>query len=321
MKKKKLKIILVMIVVVLLIAFVGISYFIGMQVFENSTQLVTNEETTGVKDSFWEKFQMDYDKFIEKYRVEKIRVESSFDGHIIPGDYIYAQNVEGKDHDTVILVHGLGGNRYSNYPLAEYFLEKGYNVLTYDQRSSGENTAKYTTFGYWEKYDVRDMTDYVVKNAPEKKIGLWGTSFGGASIGLAMTDGELDGKVDFAVLDCPVSSMEDMIAAQMKDMEIGIPVEYMAACGNIVNRQKLGFSYEDADVPAAIKDTKVPVLVINSEADTLTPYYMGKDIYEAMGQKTKQIWSVNDSDHADVWLDYNKEYREHLDAFIAENKR
>lgn len=321
MKKKRLKIILIIIVAVLLIAFVGISYFIGMQVFENSTQLVTNEETTGVKDSFWEKFQMDYDKFIEKYRVEKIRVESSFDGHIIPGDYIYAQNVEGKDHDTVILVHGLGGNRYSNYPLAEYFLEKGYNVLTYDQRSSGENTAKYTTFGYWEKYDVRDMTDYVVKNAPEKKIGLWGTSFGGASIGLAMTDGELDGKVDFAVLDCPVSSMEDMIAAQMKDMEIGIPVEYMAACGNIVNRQKLGFSYEDADVPAAIKDTKVPVLVINSEADTLTPYYMGKDIYEAMGQKTKQIWSVNDSDHADVWLDYNKEYREHLDAFIAENKR
>lgn len=321
MKKKKLKIILVMIVVVLLIAFVGISYFIGMQVFENSTQLVTNEETTGVKDSFWEKFQMDYDKFIEKYRVEKIRVESSFDGHIIPGDYIYAQNVEGKDHDTVILVHGLGGNRYSNYPLAEYFLEKGYNVLTYDQRSSGENTAKYTTFGYWEKYDVRDMTDYVVKNAPEKKIGLWGTSFGGASIGLAMTDGELDGKVDFAVLDCPVSSMEDMIVAQMKDMEIGIPVEYMAACGNIVNRQKLGFSYEDADVPAAIKDTKVPVLVINSKADTLTPYYMGKDIYEAMGQKTKQIWSVKDSDHADVWLDYNKEYREHMDAFIAENKR
>lgn len=321
MKKRRLKIILVMIVVVLLIAFVGISYFIGMQVFENSTQLVTNEETTGVKDSFWEKFQMDYDKFIEKYRVEKIKVESSFDGHIIPGDYIYAQNVEGKDHDTVILVHGLGGNRYSNYPLAEYFLEKGYNVLTYDQRSSGENTAKYTTFGYWEKYDVRDMTDYVVKNAPEKKIGLWGTSFGGASIGLAMTGGELDGKVDFAVLDCPVSSMEDMIAAQMKDMEIGIPVEYMAACGNIVNRQKLGFSYEDADVPAAIKDTKVPVLVINSEADTLTPYYMGKDIYEAMGQKTKQIWSVKDSEHADVWLDYNKDYREHMDAFIAESKR
>lgn len=320
MKKKKLKIILVMIVVVLLIAFAGISYFIGMQVFENSTQLVTNEETTGVKDSFWEKFQMDYDKFIEKYRAEKITVESSYDGHIIPGDYIYAQNVEGKDHDTVILVHGLGGNRYSNYPLAEYFLEKGYNVLTYDQRSSGENTAKYTTFGYWEKYDVRDMTNYVVKNAPEKKIGLWGTSFGGASIGLAMTDGELDGKVDFAVLDCPVSSMEDMIAAQMKDMKIGIPVEYMAACGNIVNRQKLGFSYEEADVPASIKDTKVPVLVINSEADTLTPYYMGKDIYEAMEQKTKQIWSVKDSDHADVWLDYNKEYREHMDAFIAESK-
>ena len=25
-------------------------------------------------------------------------------------------------------------NRYSNYPLAEFFLEEGYNVITYDQK-------------------------------------------------------------------------------------------------------------------------------------------------------------------------------------------
>lgn len=48
----------------------------------------------------------------------------------------------------VSLVYGLGGNRYTNYPIEEMFLQKGYNVLTYDQRSSNENTAQYTTFGY-----------------------------------------------------------------------------------------------------------------------------------------------------------------------------
>lgn len=44
---------------------------------------------------------------------------------MIPADYIYALGEEGdKNNPTVILVHGLGGNRYTNYPLAEMFCRK-----------------------------------------------------------------------------------------------------------------------------------------------------------------------------------------------------
>lgn len=140
MKKRK-KILLVIFIVVLLL-FLGMSYFIGTQVFMGSTQLVTCEDTSKVKDSFWERYNMDYDVFCSTYTIEKIEITSTFDGHMIPADYIYALGEEGnKDNLTVILVHGLGGNRYTNYPLAEMFLQKGYNVLTYDQRSSNENTA------------------------------------------------------------------------------------------------------------------------------------------------------------------------------------
>ena len=110
------------------------SWFIGEQVFISSTQLVTNEETSGVKESFWKTFGIDYDKFKSTYKIEGISVPSSEGDHDIPGDYIYAKGADTKDRDTVILIHGLGGNRYSNYPVAAYFLEKGYNVITYDQR-------------------------------------------------------------------------------------------------------------------------------------------------------------------------------------------
>lgn len=50
--KKRTKIFLIMILVVLVL-FVGMSYFIGTQVFMGSTQLVTCEETSKVKDGFW----------------------------------------------------------------------------------------------------------------------------------------------------------------------------------------------------------------------------------------------------------------------------
>lgn len=52
--RKRARVLLVIFIVVLIL-FLGMSYFIGMQVFMGSTQLVTCEDTSGVKDSFWER--------------------------------------------------------------------------------------------------------------------------------------------------------------------------------------------------------------------------------------------------------------------------
>lgn len=315
--KKKIIIILSVVLAVAVLLFAGMSCFIGLQVFSSSTQLVTNESTTDVPENFWEEYNLDYKEFCDKYTVEKVEITSSFDGHVIPGDYIYAQQSEGnKNNKTVILVHGLGGNRYTTYPYAEMFLEKEYNVLAYDQRSTNENTAKYTTFGYWEKYDLIDCIDYVLENASGQIIGVWGQSFGGATVGLAMGYEDTDEKVNFAILDCPISSMEWMINSVMKDMDVGIPVSYMSWCGNIVNKLKLGFSYKDADVSTAMRDVEIPVLIINSKADTLTPYFMGKDIYDSIRGNNKRIWTVEKSEHAMMWIDHNQEYRDKVTELL-----
>ncbi|HPU63273.1 MAG TPA: alpha/beta hydrolase [Mobilitalea sp.] len=315
--KRKLIIILSVILAIVVLLFCGMSYFIGIQVFKGSMQLVTNETTSDVPKNFWEEYNMDYNEFCEKYKIERIEITSTLDGHIIPGDYIYANQSEGnKNNKTVVLVHGLGGNRYTTYPYAEMFLEKGFNVLTYDQRSTNENTAKYTTFGYLEKYDLIDCIDYIKENAPGQIIGVWGTSFGGATAGLAMGYKDTDKKVDFLILDCPISSMEWMINTELKDMNIGISVSYMSWCGNIVTKLRLGFSYKDADVSKAMRNVEIPVLIINSKADTVTPYFMGKDIYDSIKGTNKQIWTVEDSEHVMMWIEHNQEYREKVTQLL-----
>jgi len=308
--KRKITVIMLASLAVALLLFVGMSYFIGLQVFNGTTQLVTNEDTAGVPEKFWKDYNLNYDEFCNKYRIEKVKIISSFDGHIIPGDYIYApQSDASKNNKTVILVHGLGGNRYTNYPYAELFLEQGYNVLTYDQRSTNENTAKYTTFGYWEKYDLIDCIQYVLDNAPGKIIGVWGQSYGGATASLAIGYKGTDEKVDFLILDCPISSMEWMIKNELKDMALGLPVGFLTWTGSVVNEIKLGFSYKDAEVSTAVKNIEIPVLIINSMADTVTPYFMGKDIFDSIRGNNKWMWTVEDSKHAMIWLDYNQEYR------------
>lgn len=301
-----------------MVLFIGASSFIGLQVFSGSTQLVTSEETKEVSAAFWEKYDIDYESFSNMYNVEELEITSSFDEHTIPADYIYAiESQSSKDNQTVILVHGLGGNRYSNYPFAEYFLKKGYNVITYDQRSTNENTARYTTFGYWEKYDLIDWVNYVEQEAPGQKIGVWGASFGGATAGLALGYENMDSKIDFMILDCPVSSMKWMVEEEMRNMKIGLPVSYMTWCGNVLNKLKLGFTYQDADVANAMKEVITPVLIINSKSDSTTPYFMGKDIYDSIPENNREIWTVDDSKHCDMWLDYNKEYQDKIDSFIT----
>lgn len=127
---------------------------------------------------------------------------------------------------------------------------------------------------------------------------------------------DTDDKVDFVILDCPISSMEWMINEEMKGMNTGIPVSFMSWCGNIVNRLKLGFSYKDADVAAAMRNVETPVLIINSKADNVTPYFMGKEIYDGIRGNNKQIWTVEDSEHAMMWVDHKTEYRNKVNELL-----
>lgn len=315
---KKALVFLTVVIVVVVGLVIGASGFIGLQVFSASTQLVTNEGTKGVSASNLEKYGLDYESFSSTYTVEELEIPSSFGNHNIPADYIYAlTSRQSKDFPTVILVHGLGDNRYSNYPIAQFFLEKGFNVITYDQRSTNENTAQYTTFGYWEKFDLMDWVNFAKEHAPGQTIGVWGASFGGATAGLALGYEDMDSKVDFLILDSPVSSMAWMVEEEMRNMDIGLPVSYMTWCGNIINMLKLGFTYEDADVANAMKAVDAPVLIINSKQDTTTPFFMGKEIYDAIPGANKEIWTVEDSDHCEMWIDHHQEYRDKMNSFIA----
>ena len=311
---KRILIISAVIMAILLLLTVGGSYYIGLQVFEGSTQLVSPEDTKEVKDSFWTTMNMDPEEFKASYDIENISETSTFDGHIIPGDYINS----GDEHDKlVIMIHGLGGNRYTNYPVAKYFVEMGYDVITFDQRSSNENTAERTTYGYWEKYDVIDLIDYAEKKYPGITIGIWGTSFGGATAIQAVASLDDQSKIDFMILDCPLGNVEYMISAEMDKMNTGIPTDYMLWLGNMINKQKLGFSYEDANSINIAKKVNVPSLIINSKADKMTPFFMGEEIYNNINCDNKEIWTVDDSEHACIWEDHTDEYKLEMDEFIS----
>lgn len=310
MKLKKVVIFCFMIVFIGGISFIGL---VGNFVFNSSVNLVSNEETAIKRKIQLDKMGINYDKFYSKYNVNSISITSSLDGHLIPADYIFLED----NKNVIILVHGLGSNRLSTYPVASLFLDNGYNVIAYDQRSSGENYAKYNTFGVLESRDLSDYVKYARQNMyKDSKLGVWGVSFGGATTGIYLGSKEANKLIDFAILDSPLSSMRYMIETGVHELGLSLPPKFMTFCGNIVTNLRLGFSYNDAEVKNIVRNTTVPVLVINSKADKLTPYFMGKDIFDAINNDEKKIYTVDDSEHASILGTHPKEYEKNVMDFI-----
>lgn len=65
--------------------------------------------------------------------------------------------------------------------------------------------------------------------------------------------------------------------------------------------------------------TKVPVLIINSKAYKVRPYFMSEDIYNSIPHGDKRIFTVEDSEHVDIFIDYPDEYESNIMEFIWDN--
>lgn len=306
------------IIALALIVLLIIGYLLngGYQIYSGNIQKATNERTSDKILTEWLTNDKGFDitAFEKKYKIESIEIKSSYDGHSIPAEYIYAEGNKDKKGNTVIMVHGLLGNRLSNYPMSQMFLEQGYNVITYDQRSSGKNTALYTTFGYLESKDTVDYVQYALDNMAEESIlGVWGQSMGAATVENAMDENVFAKAVDFVVLDSPMGNMEDMLARR------DIISQGKVFCASLINKIKQGYLYSDQRVYPQIENTKIPVLVVSSTNDNSIPYGIQESIYKCIKGSNKDAYIVNDSKHSDIYFDHPAEYKQRLKEFIKKH--
>ena len=82
---------------------------------------------------------------------------------------------------TVVLVHGLGGNRSSMLPIARFLVDAGYDVLAIDLRAHGDSEGNYPSPGYLEVAEVTAAVDDAHRRSPSPVI-LLGHSVGGVAV-------------------------------------------------------------------------------------------------------------------------------------------
>lgn len=103
-------------------------------------------------------------------------VFSSRDGWLLSGWFIPSRR-----GPTVILTHGMGGNRLDLMPAASLLIENGFGVLMYDMRAHGRSTGNLGTWGWLEINDLNGAVDYLLErqDVSQNQIGALGFSLGG----------------------------------------------------------------------------------------------------------------------------------------------
>ncbi len=309
------KIIGIIICALVIVAFLAFGIFIGSETFKGLTNTVSREETLENANSYMDK----YDDFVKGKEVKEIRIKSSKYDYEIPA--IFIKNPKGSD--LAVMVHGMGGTKYSMYQQGEVLYDLGYSLLIYDQRNSGDNMCESSTFGVLESYDCLDALDYAKKSLNENnKVLLYGQSYGGATALIAASRD--DSNIDFLVLDCPVADSNELVDEVFKNVERkqGLPAWIMRFTGNIFLRVKLGFSLDDIDASKWAKDSniQIPTLIINSDSDTVTPYHMGEEIYKAINNDRKEIYTTKGYDHLKFSETNPEEFKKVLEDFIYKYK-
>ncbi|MFG0318213.1 MAG: alpha/beta hydrolase [Planctomycetota bacterium JB042] len=103
------------------------------------------------------------------------------DGLVLRGD-----RIGSLDRPVVVFGHGYRHRRRQGDPLAKELLARGYSVLSFDFRGSGDSDGAFTAIGAREAVDVRAALRHLAaRGVPPERTAYVGFSMGGAAALLA----------------------------------------------------------------------------------------------------------------------------------------
>ena len=125
---------------------------------------------------------------------------------------IWGWFVPGAEHrGAILLLHGVRADRRSMIERARFLHAAGYSVLMIDFQASGASPGSAITFGYHEADDVRASLRYLHQRLPGERLGIIGTSMGGAATILAEPDVDANAVVLEQVYPTIQQALEDRL--------------------------------------------------------------------------------------------------------------
>ena len=200
----------------------------------------------------------------------------SRDGLRLSGRYYH----QADGAPLAILCHGYRGTPVRDFcGGADICFSEGFNVLLIEQRAHKSSEGHTISFGVNERYDVLSWTEYAVRRFGDGvRILLAGISMGAATVLMASAL-DLPPQVRGILADCPFTSPAEIIATVGSAK--GFPMKLLFPLVEFDARLLGRFSLRAADAALAVREAKVPILLIHGEADDFVPCDMSRRIAAA----------------------------------------
>jgi pimeloyl-ACP methyl ester carboxylesterase len=213
----------------------------------------------------------------------------------------------------VLLLHGINSSRASFTRHALWLNRLGYAVLAIDFRGHGESEAVPRTFGLYESRDAASGLSYLRAAHPDRRVGLIGTSLGGAAALLGDSG--------------PLQVQAMVLQAVYPDLRVAIRNRIARIAGRpiaLLGEPFLSYqSWPRYGVPPSriapiegLRRFRGPVLIIGGTADTNTTIADTRALYDA-APGFKSLWLLKGVGHAATGSIFTDDYRRRVRGLFA----
>ena len=247
---------------------------------------------------------------LNRLEKEEIFIDSPY-GYKIHGLFFHNRNSK----KAIILCHGITWSLYGSLKYVEMFLNKGFSVLVYDHRNHGLSGGEDTSFGYFEKFDLKACTDWVYRQlGSDSIIGLLGESMGAGTV---LQNIAIDSRIKFCIADCGYSDIMTLFKYHLaKDYKIKrLPLVEITS---IITKLRAGWSFKDVSPIECISKVDIPVLFTHGEEDDFVPTWMSEEMYKTK-RNFKDLYIAPNSAHVEAYWKNTEEYEKRVDKFLIEN--
>jgi alpha-beta hydrolase superfamily lysophospholipase len=213
---------------------------------------------------------------------------------------------------TVILFHGIGGNKGMNLDEAYEFRYWGYNVMLVDFRGHGNSEGNTTNIGVKEMEEVKLAYDNVVSKG-EKNIFLWGSSMGAVVVAKAIGDYQL--QPSGIMLHAPFFSLQTYLKARAR--RLGFPQQPFAFLTTFWIGIERGFNGFKHQTDHYAKKINCPVLMQWGTLDDFVSKVEVEKIYNAIASPQKKLAVYNEAQHESLLRRDRKKWRIEVRQFLT----
>lgn len=290
-------------IILIIIAIIVIIFFLatGLYIFKSTV----TRELHDIEKSYTRYVENNlFDEALYNSASKEDITLKSFDGLNLTSTLIMNENPTNK---FIVLVHGVSICYVGSLKYFDIFYRNGFNVLIVNQRRHGKSEGKYSTYGFYEKYDVNMWIEYLKSRFGNDIIlGLHGESMGAGTV---METIPLNDSIKFVIEDCGYSNFHELIGFQIthayKNRLVRKILRPSLIFANFFMKTKAKFSMKKIVPIDIVASTSLPMMFIHGKEDYFVPWYMAVDLYKAKTKGYKELYLVEGAKHAEA-LEVNK---------------